>query len=109
MSNKSFGKFLRECRGNLSLQKLADKIGCSKPYLWDIEQGNTRPPQKYNKLNNIANALQLEGYDRDKLFDLATDSDDIPADIKVIIKNNNDIVKRLRQDFKIEENLYGKK
>ena len=38
MKENQFGSFLRECRGKLSLQKLANMIGCSKPYLWDIEK-----------------------------------------------------------------------
>ena len=108
MKENEFGSFLRECRGKLSLQKLANMIGCSKPYLWDIEKGNTKPPQKYNKLNDIANALNLDADKRNKLFDLASDNDDVPADIKLIIKNNKGIVKMLRNDYNVGESVYEK-
>ena len=108
MKENKFGSFLRECRGKLSLQKLANMIGCSKPYLWDIEKGNTKPPQKYNKLNDIANALNLDADKRNKLFDLASDNDDVPADIKLIIKNNKGIVKMLRNDYNVGESVYEK-
>lgn len=108
MKNNEFGSFLRECRGSLSLQKLADLIGCSKPYLWDIEKGNASPPQKYNKLNDIANALKLDTLRRNKLFDLASGNDDVPADVKLIIKNNEGIVKMLRKDYNVGDNIYEK-
>lgn len=96
MKNNEFGKYLNKCRGTTSLQKLADFCGCSKPYLWDIEQGNTKPPQNYKRLNDIAEFLQLTGDKRDRLFDLAKDNDDIPMDVKEIIKNNPEWIKRIR-------------
>ena len=105
MNNNEFGTFLKECRGKLSLQKLANILGFSKSYLWDIEKGNTKPPQKYNKLNDIAKALNLNMNKRNQLFDLASDNDDVPADIKLIIKNNKSIVKMLRKDYNVGENL----
>ena len=105
MNNNEFGTFLKECRGKLSLQKLANILGCSKSYLWDIEKGNTKPPPKYNKLNDIAKALNLNMNKRNQLFDLASDNDDVPADIKLIIKNNKSIVKMLRKDYNVGENL----
>ena len=42
---------------------------------------------------------------RNQLFDLASDNDDVPADIKLIIKNNKSIVKMLRKDYNVGENL----
>ena len=56
MKNKGFGKYLRECREPImSLQDFADILDCSKPYLWDIEKGNIKPPQNYKRLADIAN------------------------------------------------------
>lgn len=105
MKNKGFGKYLRECREPImSLQDLADILDCSKPYLWDIEKGNTKPPQNYKKLADIANALKLEGKAREKLFDLAKADDDIPADIKMIINSNPSLIKMIREsEAKINE------
>lgn len=72
-------------------------LNCSKPYLWDIEKGNTKPPQNYKRLDNIANAWKLEGKARENLFDLAKAEDDIPADIKMIINNNPSLIKMIRE------------
>lgn len=98
MKNKGFGKYLRECREPImSLQDLADILDCSKPYLWDIEKGNTKPPQNYKRLADIANALKLEGKPREKLFDLAAKAvEDIPLDIKEIIKSNPEWIEKIR-------------
>lgn len=97
MENREFGQYLRECReGKMSLQDLAKILKCSKPYLWDIEKGNTNPPQTYKRLNDIANALELDGRSREKLFDLAKSEDDIPADVKMIINQNPNLIEQIR-------------
>ncbi len=99
MKTNKFGKYLKECRGtSTSLQKLADFCGCSKPYLWDIEQGNTKPPQNYKRLNDIAECLGLTDIQRNKLFDLARDNDDIPLDVKEIIRQNPEWIERIRNN-----------
>ena len=105
MKNKRFGKYLRECREPImSLQDLADILDCSKPYLWDIEKGNTKPPQNYKRLADIANALKLEGKAREKLFDLAANAvEDIPLDIKEIINSNPEWIEKIRNS---KENSY---
>lgn len=104
MKNNDFGKYLNKCRGKVSLQQLADFCGCSKPYLWDIEQGNTKPPQNYKRLNDIANGLNLHGKARDKLFDLAAKAvEDIPLDIKEIINSNPEWIQKIRNS---KENSY---
>ena len=98
MKKSKFGLYLRQCREPMmSLQELADILGCSKPYLWDIEQGNTKPPQRYDRLDSISNALRLNIKQREKLFDLASSEDDIPLDVKKIIKENPEIIDELRQ------------
>lgn len=99
MKSNKFGKYLKACRGtSTSLQKLADFCGCSKPYLWDIEQGNTKPPQNYKRLNDIAECLKLSSEERQKLFDLACDKNDIPLDVKEIIKNNPEWIQKIRSE-----------
>lgn len=104
MKNNDFGKYLNKCRGKVSLQQLANFCGCSKPYLWDIEQGNTKPPQNYKRLNDIANGLNLHGKARDKLFDLAAKAvEDIPLDVKEIINSNSEWIEKIRNS---KENTY---
>ena len=80
------------------MQKLADFCGCSKPYLWDIEQGNTNRPQNYKRLNDIAECLELDDKQRSKLFDLARDNNDIPLDVKEIIKQNPEWIEKIRNN-----------
>lgn len=100
MKNNNFGKYLNKCRGNVSLQQLANFCGCTKSYLWDIEQGNTKPPQNYKRLNDIANALNLTGVERNKLFDLAKAEGDIPVDVKMIINKNPELIEKIRNNYK---------
>ena len=78
MKNKGFGKYLRECREPImSLQDLADILDCSKPYLWDIEKGNTkvqeaqRVPYKINPSRNTLRYIVIKGAkikDKEKIF-----------------------------------------
>jgi transcriptional regulator with XRE-family HTH domain len=34
---------LRLCRHEMSLDKMAEKIGCAKSYLWDVENDKVMP------------------------------------------------------------------
>lgn len=34
---------LRLCQNEMSLEKMADKVGCTKSYLWDIENDKSCP------------------------------------------------------------------
>ena len=34
---------LRLCQNEMSLGKMTEKIGCSKSYLWDVENDNVMP------------------------------------------------------------------
>ena len=98
MKNKGFGQYLRKCREPImSLQDLANLLECSKPYLWDLEKGNTKPPQNFKRLDDIAKALNLKVEKREKLFDLAKAEDDIPADIKMIIIKHPYLIKKIRE------------
>lgn len=50
-------KQLRVARG-MSLQALADKAGCTKPHLWDLENGNSNNPT-IGTLTGLAKALNV--------------------------------------------------
>ena len=42
----TLGEYLRQLRlsqNKVSLEKMAEKIGCTKSYLWDVESNNTMP------------------------------------------------------------------
>jgi transcriptional regulator with XRE-family HTH domain len=34
---------LRLCQNEMSLDKMAEKVGCAKSYLWDVENDNVMP------------------------------------------------------------------
>ncbi len=36
-------RFLRLHQNKISLEKMAEKIGCTKSYLWDVESNKTMP------------------------------------------------------------------
>ena len=42
----SLGEYLyglRKCQTKVSLERMATKIGCSKSYLWDVENNRSEP------------------------------------------------------------------
>ena len=42
----TLGEYLRSlrlCQNEMSLDKMAEKIGCSKSYLWDVENDRVMP------------------------------------------------------------------
>lgn len=34
---------LRKCQSKMSLERMASKVGCSKSYLWDVENNRSEP------------------------------------------------------------------
>jgi transcriptional regulator with XRE-family HTH domain len=100
MRKNKFGEYFNKCRtaSGLSLQDVADFLHLSKPYIWGIEQGNNKPPQRYDILNNLAIKFNLKDEQRDKLFDLATEENDLPADIKLILLQDKTLQKQIREN-----------
>ena len=104
MKIKSFGEYFKEYRGATSLQKIADLLHVSKPYLWDIEKGNNKPPQKYEMLIKMAEVLKLDSKEKYIFFDSAKQENDIPLDVKQIINLNPQIIEELRNKYHKGEN-----
>lgn len=69
---QSFGEFLQKKREEkqITLRKMADRIGVSAPYLSDIEKGRRNPPEM-DKLDIIAGILLLSDEDKSVMLDLA--------------------------------------
>lgn len=55
-----FGQFIKEARENagMSLTEAAEAIGCTKSYLWDMEQGRATNPT-ITIMVGLAKALDL--------------------------------------------------
>jgi transcriptional regulator with XRE-family HTH domain len=62
----------REKKG-CSLHSLARQVGCSHVYLWKLERGETFTDDR-STLQKIANALELNGFQQEELFDAANKS-----------------------------------
>lgn len=69
---KNFGEFLQKKREErqITLRKMAEKLGFTAPYLSDIEKDRRNPPDM-DKLEQISAILLLSEEDRTLMFDLA--------------------------------------
>ena len=68
----TFGEFLQRKREEkeITLRRMADKLGFSAPFLSDVEKGRRNPPE-LSKLEQIADILSLSIADKQTMFDLA--------------------------------------
>lgn len=68
----TFGAFITEKRkgANITLRRFAEMIGIAPAYLSDIEKGNRYPPDR-EKLDLMAQKLELSQSEIDQLYDLA--------------------------------------
>ena len=106
---QTFQDFLREKRlkKNLGLREFAKLIGLQPSNYCSIESGSLPAPSE-DKLQLISRMLELATAERRILFDLAAKTkDDIPADIKELIKKDAVIPALLRtvedEDIKPEQ------
>ena len=105
MKNKTFEAFLKEKRLNrqIGLRELAKQIEMQPSNYCSIESGS-KPAPPEDKLRLIAKTLDLSTEEERVLFDLAARSrDDIPSDIKDLIRRDSVIPALLRtvEDEKI--------
>lgn len=105
MKGKTFEAFLKEKRldRQIGLRELAKQIEMQPSNYCSIESGS-KPAPPENKLRLIAKTLDLSTDEERVLFDLAARSrDDIPSDIKDLIRRDSVIPALLRtvEDEKI--------
>lgn len=105
MKSKTFEAFLKEKRLNrqIGLRELAKQIEMQPSNYCSIESGS-KPAPPEDKLRLIAKTLDLSTEEERVLFDLAARSrDDIPSDIKDLIRRDSVIPALLRtvEDEKI--------
>jgi transcriptional regulator with XRE-family HTH domain len=72
-----FGKFIETKRKalNKTLRGLAADLGIAPAYMSDIEKGHRYPPDK-DKLEKMAELLNLSEEEKNKMFDLAAGEKD---------------------------------
>ena len=94
----TFQKFLREKRleKNLGLREFAKLAGMQPSNYCSIEAGSLSAPPE-DKLKRIADMLKLSAEEKRLLFDLAAQTkDEIPVDLKMLIKKDMAIPALLR-------------
>ena len=105
-----FGKFITKRRKEkgLSLRKMADLVGFSPAYWSDIEKGRRNPPN-IDKLEEIAEILNLSQEEKENMIDMASeDRDEIPMDLPEYIKGSELARTALRKAKQLNE-AKGKK
>lgn len=75
--NGEFGKFIEKKRKSLNktLRGFATELEIAPAYMSDIEKGHRYPPDK-DKLEKMAELLNLSVADKNKMFDLAAGEKD---------------------------------
>lgn len=73
-----FGEFIRTKRTEkkMTLRKFASELGIVPAYMSDIEKGRRNPPDR-DKLEKIAEILQLSEEDKSTMYDLAAKEKEI--------------------------------
>ena len=87
---ESFAAFVTRKRKehNLTMRALANVLGVSSPYLYDVEQGHRNPLKKEN-LEKMAAFFELNEEETALMFDLAgIDRGIVPLDLPDYILNN---------------------
>ena len=87
---ESFAAFVTRKRKehNMTMRALANILGVSSPYLYDVEQGH-RNPLKKEKLEKMATFFELDEEEAALMFDLAgIDRGIVPLDLPDYILNN---------------------
>ena len=84
-----FGDFIKQKRLNdpreLTLKDMSERLGISLSFLSDIEN-NRRKPFDKDKIEKLAQVLNLSDEDKAKMYDLAArDRREIPSDIEDIM------------------------
>lgn len=69
---ETFGAFIARQRieKDLKLKNLADELGVSIAYLSDVKRGNRLPPKR-ERLEALADAMNLTESEREEMFDIA--------------------------------------
>ncbi len=94
----NFGEFLQRKREEkqITLRKMADKLGFSAPFLSDVEKGRRNPPE-LSKLKQISEILGLTIEDEHAMYDLAGQKrETIAPDLPEYIINRDYVVAALR-------------
>lgn len=110
MAKESMGLFIAKKREELGLNKLelSKQLGISNSYLTQLEHDQKKNPN-INLIYNLIEMLNLSESEKDYLFDLYMETNNIVSpDISEYLMNNKIAVKALRlaQKHKINDTLW---
>lgn len=91
MKQTNFTKILKDLRtnSNLTYRDLANKMGISASYLYDLENGNREPNEKI--INDIIRVFKLGEEKKRELYDrVAESTNNLPFDVIRFLKENED-------------------
>lgn len=107
MKNNEFTemfKYLRENAG-LSFRTLANNLGLSSTYIFDIENGNREPNEKLIEL--LISYYKLNSQQQRILYDaVANSTGNLPFDVIKYLKENPDEIDKVIQNM--QENNFKK-
>lgn len=111
MTYSTFGEYIKQKRieKEISLRKMATMLDCSAAFLSDVEK-NRRKPLDMERLEKLADILELSKDERTEMFDLAGKERVIAPDLPDYI-NGNDFVRcalRKARDFGAGEEEWNK-
>lgn len=98
MIDSTFGEYITKKRLNreISLRKMATMLDCSAAFLSDVEK-NRRKPLDMERLEKLADILELSENERTKMFDLAGKERVIAPDLPDYINNHGYVRCALRK------------
>lgn len=106
MEYSNFAEFLADKRREkgISVRKFASAIGCVPGFVTNLEKDNCYPP-KFEKLEKIAETLQLSDEERHLMYDLGGKKrDDVPADLPPYLIPNKLAAEGIRAARDVEAN-----
>lgn len=92
---------------NMTQECFYNELGIAKPYFYDIIKGKINPPPPETQIK-ILGILKPKENDKKRLLDIAARArNEIQADILLYLKNNQNVIKKIRSDIEYQKFMGG--